>query len=351
VNRHATGSMLPAVFPRGGTVHIRLTFDADEGGRHVARERITATFLVPTMIYRMLERPAISDSEVDTLRLVIYGAAAMSADRLDQGLRRWGRIFMQLYGQVEAPNTICTLRVADHVPGCTTRLSSCGKPALAIDVGLFDERGVPVPDNAPGEICVRGPLVMDGYLDDPAATMEAFRDGWLRTGDIATRDGDGFLRIVDRRKDMIVSGGFNIFAGDVELALNTHPLVSECAVIGVPDDTWGEAVAAYVVPAGGAVDPAVLIAMCVRPKGAPGHQSRSISSMRCHSPHWARRTRRHSGACTGLRVSAPCTNAPFKQRFRRTHGRRPTNHPPRDRPTARGPRRSEAVRVVQRQGP
>jgi acyl-CoA synthetase (AMP-forming)/AMP-acid ligase II len=176
----------------------------------------------------------------------------MSAERLDEGLRRWGQVFMQLYGQVEAPNTICTLRIADHVQGAMERLSSCGRPALAIDVTLLDDDGHSVADGQPGEICVRGPLVMDGYLDDPAATRESVRDGWLRTGDIAVRDGDGFLRIIDRRKDMIVSGGFNIYAGEVEQALNTHPSVRECAVIGVPDDTWGEAVTAYVVLTGDA---------------------------------------------------------------------------------------------------
>jgi fatty-acyl-CoA synthase len=254
---HATGSIVPAVLLRGGCVHVRPGFDVEDVYRQVAAERITATFLVPTMIYRLLERPR-ADGEIASLRLAIYGASAMSATRLADGIRRWGPVFMQLYGQVEAPNTISVLRIAEHHVGDPSRLASCGRPTLHVDVSLMTPDGQPVPDGTVGEICVRGPLLMDGYLDDPAATAAAFRDGWLRTGDVAVRDPDGFLTIVDRIKDMIVSGGFNIFAGDVERALNDHPGVRECAVIGVPDDVWGEAVMAYVVPA--AAEPAATTA-------------------------------------------------------------------------------------------
>jgi fatty-acyl-CoA synthase len=245
---HATGSIVPAVLLRGGCVHVRPGFDVEDVYRQVAVERITATFLVPTMIYRLLDRPPV-DGELASLRLAIYGASAMSAARLAEGIRRWGPVFMQLYGQVEAPNTISVLRIAEHDVADPGRLASCGRPTLNVNVALMTPDGRPVPDGAVGEICVSGPLLMDGYLDEPAATAAAFRDGWLRTGDVAVRDPDGFLTIVDRIKDMIVSGGFNIFAGDVERALNDHPGVRECAVIGVPDDVWGEAVMAYVVPA------------------------------------------------------------------------------------------------------
>jgi fatty-acyl-CoA synthase len=245
---HATGSIAAAVLLRGGCVHVRPGFDVEDVYRQVAAEQITATFLVPTMIYRLLDRPR-ADGELASLRLAIYGASAMSATRLAEGIRRWGPVFMQLYGQVEAPNTISVLRIAEHDVGDPSRLASCGRPTLNVDVALMTPDGQPVPDGTVGEICVSGPLLMDGYLDDPVATAAAFRDGWLRTGDMAVRDPDGFLTIVDRIKDMIVSGGFNIFAGDVERALNGHPGVRECAVIGVPDDLWGESVLAYVVPA------------------------------------------------------------------------------------------------------
>lgn len=255
---HATGSMVPAVLLRGGSVHVRAGFDVDDVHRQVVAEDITATFLVPTMIYRLLERPAADDADLTSLKLIIYGAAAMSATRLAEGIARWGLIFMQLYGQVEAPNTICTLRIAEHKADDLARLASCGRPTMHVEVALMDFDGIRVPVGEAGEICVRGPLLMDGYLDDPAATKAAMRDGWLRTGDMAVSDADGYLTIVDRIKDMIVTGGFNIFAGDVERALAVHALVRDCAVIGVPDDVWGEAVFAYVVATVPDLDAAVL---------------------------------------------------------------------------------------------
>ncbi|GLW99339.1 AMP-binding protein [Microtetraspora sp. NBRC 16547] len=271
---HATGSMVPAVLLRGGCVHIRAGFDPMAVVKQIRREKITSTFLVPTMLYRLIDLPSSVDADLASLRHVMYGAAPMSPGRLAEAIRRWGTIFNQLYGQVEAPNTIATLHVADHrldVPG---RLASCGRPTLANEVRLMDENGYPVPSGMPGEICVRGPLVMDGYLDDPDATRDAFRDGWLRTGDMATSDADGFLTIVDRRKDVIVSGGFNIFAGDVERSLAMHPAVSEAAVIGTPDDLWGEAVTAYVVLREPALDPRELVAHVRADRGsawAPKH--------------------------------------------------------------------------------
>lgn len=246
---HATGSIVPAVLLRGGSVHVRAGFDVDDVHRQLIAERITATFLVPTMIYRLLERSSSDDADLAGLRLIIYGAAAISAVRLAEGILRWGPIFMQLYGQVEAPNTICTLKISEHRADDLARLASCGRPTMNVEVALMDAVGTRVPLGEPGEICVRGPLLMDGYLDDPVATSAAIRDGWLRTGDMAISNADGFLTIVDRIKDMIVTGGFNIFAGDVERALTAHPLVRDCAVIGVPDDVWGEAVLAYVIPA------------------------------------------------------------------------------------------------------
>lgn len=244
---HATGSIVPAVLLRGGCVHVRPGFDVNDVYQQVAAEGITATFLVPTMIYRLLEHPR-TDGELESLRVVIYGASAMSATRLAEAIGRWGPLFMQLYGQVEAPNTISVLRIAEHDVTDLQRLASCGRPTLNVEVALLAPDGTPVPTGEVGEICVRGPLLMDGYLEDPAATAAALRDGWLHTGDMALADANGFLTIVDRLKDMIVSGGFNIFAGDVERALNDHAAVRECAVIGVPDDNWGEAVVAYIVP-------------------------------------------------------------------------------------------------------
>jgi fatty-acyl-CoA synthase len=244
---HATGLMTIPVLLRGGTVHIHAGFDTEAVRTTISAERITATFLVPTMIYRLLNEPEPVEGSLGELELVIYGASAISPKRLAEALNRWGQIFMQLYGQVEAPNCITVLRTADHAIDDLERLASCGKATSMVDLQIIDDSGTVLGSGESGELCVRGPLVMDGYLDDPGNTAEAFRDGWLRTGDIGFRDSDGFVHIMDRRKDLIVSGGFNIFAGDVERALNTHPGVRESAVIGIPDDHWGEAVVAYVV--------------------------------------------------------------------------------------------------------
>jgi len=152
----------------------------------------------------------------------------------------------QFYGQAEAPMVLTYFRKGDHDPADLNRLASCGRPSPWVRLELHDAAGNEVPDGEPGEICVQGPLVMDGYRD-PELTAEAFRGGWLHTGDVAVRDPDGFLRIVDRTKDMIVSGGFNIYPRDIETIIAQNPAVAEVAVIGVPDDKWGEAVKAVVV--------------------------------------------------------------------------------------------------------
>ncbi|RYG23562.1 MAG: acyl-CoA synthetase, partial [Burkholderiales bacterium] len=179
-----------------------------------------------------------------------------------------GQIFFQFYGQSEAPLAITVLRKAEHLVDDPLRLASCGKPHPYVHCTLLDDDCNPVPDGEPGEICVRGPQVMAGYLDKPAETAEAFKGGWLHTGDIAVRNPDGYLRIVDRKKDMIVSGGFNVFAREVENVISKHAAVAQVAVIGVPDPKWGEAVTAVVVKALGAdVEPEVLIAMVREEKG------------------------------------------------------------------------------------
>jgi fatty-acyl-CoA synthase len=156
-------------------------------------------------------------------------------------------VFFQFYGQAEAPMTVTVLRKAEHDVNDLRRLASCGRPAPWIRVELLDADNTPVPDGEPGEICVRGPIVFDGYRDQPELTAETFAGGWLHTGDVAVRDPDGFLRIVDLKKDMIVSGGFNIYPREVEDVIATHPAVSQVAVIGAPHAKWGEAVMALVV--------------------------------------------------------------------------------------------------------
>ena len=273
---HATGSMVTAVLLRGGTVYIRPRFDVEDLLATVERERATATFLVPTMIYRVLDHPKTSGTDLSSLQLVIYGASPISPVRLNEALHRFGRIFMQLYGQIEAPNTITALPVADHVLDDLRRLASCGRPLAGLRVALLDSEDQEVEPGRIGEVCVRGPLLMDGYIDQPDATAEALRGGWLHTGDLGVIDKDGYLTLVDRAKDMIVTGGFNVYPREVEDILAGHPSVAAAAVIGVPDDDWGEAVAAYVVPSpGGVVDEDELRGL-VRARKGPVHTPKSI---------------------------------------------------------------------------
>jgi fatty-acyl-CoA synthase len=165
--------------------------------------------------------------------------------------------------------TITVLRKAEHDVNDWKRLASCGRPVPWVRVELLDSNQCPVPDGEPGEICVQGPLVMDGYREDPEQTAEALRGGWLHTGDVAVRDPGGFLRIVDRTKDMIVSGGFNIYPREIEDIIGEHPAVSQVAVIGVPHAQWGEAVKALVVTRPGkTARPEELIAMVSAHKGS-----------------------------------------------------------------------------------
>jgi fatty-acyl-CoA synthase len=164
---------------------------------------------------------------------------------------------------------ITIFRKHEHDPDDLQRLASCGRPTPWVRVALLDSEGNPVPDGEPGEICVRGPLVMDGYRDNDELTAETFRGGWHHTGDVAVRDPGGFLRIVDRTKDMIVTGGFNVYPREIEDIIAEHPAVSQCAVIGVPHPKWGEAVKAFVVlKPGESVDEADLIAPVAERKGS-----------------------------------------------------------------------------------
>jgi fatty-acyl-CoA synthase len=178
--------------------------------------------------------------------LLLYGASPMAPSRLAEALERIGPVFSQLYGQSEC-YPIAALPRADHDPARPELLTACGFATAASQVALLDEDGQEVPPGEPGEICVRSPIVMRGYWKQPEATEEAFAHGWLHTGDVARQDGQGRLYIVDRKKDMVVTGGFNVYPREVEDVLATHPAVALAAVVGVPDARWGEAVKAYVV--------------------------------------------------------------------------------------------------------
>lgn len=243
---HAGGAMFMPALLRGGTFLILPKFDPLQVLETIERERINCIMLVPTMIYALLDHPRFAEFDLSSLETVFYGASAMNPVRLREAIERVGPVFAQFYGQAEAPMVLTYFRKADHDVNDLRRLASCGLPSPYVRLELLDAEMNPVADGEPGEICVQGPLVMEGYRDADL-TADAFRGGWLHTGDVAVRDPDGFLRIVDRTKDMIVSGGFNIYPRDIETIMAEHPAVAEVAVIGVPHEKWGEAVMACVV--------------------------------------------------------------------------------------------------------
>jgi len=273
---HAAGTFVVPTLVRGGTFITMPAFDPAHFRELVAEHGATATFMVPSIIYRLLDLPQAGDGQLRSLETIIYGASPMSPPRMLEALDRFGPIFNQLYAQSEAPNTVCVLRKEDHDPGRPHLLASCGQPMVGIQVQLQDEGGAEVPTGEVGEICVRGRLVMNGYWKRPEQTAEALRGGWLHTTDLARRDDDNYFYIVDRRKDMIISGGFNVYPREVEDVLAAHPAVAVAAVIGVPDETWGEAVRAIVVLRPGAsADADELMALVRRSKG-PVHTPKSI---------------------------------------------------------------------------
>ena len=257
---HAAGVLCFPVLALGGEVVIMRTPDVGGFLALVERHEVTHTFLPPTLIYMVLGHEALDTTDLSSLQCFWYGAAPMSAARLEEALTRIGPVMAQLFGQTEAPMMISMMPPADHVDAdgspVRERLSSAGRPAPLVQVAVLDEDGREVPGGERGEIGVRGSLVMAGYYKNAEATAEAGRHGWHHTGDIGFLDADGFLHIVDRAKDMIISGGFNVYSTEVEQALLAHPDVQDCAVIGVPDDKWGERVVAVVQPyAGRSADP------------------------------------------------------------------------------------------------
>ena len=273
---HATGCMLIPILLRGGSVVLHSAFDVDAFLHDVPAHRITATFLVPTMIYLLLERQRTAKADLSSLETIIYGGAPISPARLAEAVAVFGPVFMQIYSQSEAPNCATVLRRHEHVGADLQRLSSCGRPMAGITVRLLDEQSRPVATGEVGEICFRGPSIMNGYWQRPGETAETLRDGWLHTGDMAYQDSGGFIFIVDRRKDMVVSGGFNVFPREIEDVLTAHPAVAAAAVIGVPDEKWGEAVKAIVVlRPDAAVDSGALIAH-VRARKGPVAAPKSI---------------------------------------------------------------------------
>ncbi|MFQ3451931.1 AMP-binding protein [Bradyrhizobium sp. UFLA01-814] len=272
---HVAGTKVLPTLIRGGTVHMLKGFDPEAVFTTIAREKINFTLFVPTMIYVMLDHPALDKTDLSSLELLLYGASAMSPSRLVEGIERIGPVFSQLYGQTEC-YPVSVLRKADHDPKTPELFLSCGFPITACQVKILDQDDQEVATGEAGEICVRATHVMAEYWKRPDITAETLKSGWLHTGDIARKDERGYMFILDRKKDMIVSGGFNIFPREVEDVLSQHADVAMVAVVGVPDDKWGEAVTAVVVAREGAVPDADELIGLVKAKKGSAHAPKQI---------------------------------------------------------------------------
>ncbi|MBJ7337568.1 AMP-binding protein [Mycolicibacterium sp.] len=239
---HFSQIFVMPTFVRGGTNVMLPGLDVEGLLSSIERHHVTATAVVPTIIYLLLDHPRRNDFDLSSLQTMVYAGAPIAPERLSEALAVLGPIFIQTYAGTE-PGYISCLRKHEHL---VDRLATAGRPMFAVKVSIQDDEDRPLPVGQTGEICSRQIGQMLSYLD-PRRNSETLRGGWVHTGDIGFLDADGFLSIVDRKKDLVVSGGFNVFPRQVEDVLATHPAVAHTAVIGVPHEKWGEAVLAVVV--------------------------------------------------------------------------------------------------------
>jgi fatty-acyl-CoA synthase len=242
---HAGGSFLQAALVRGAHTFV-IPFDPVGVLECIEANRITWTFAVPTMIYRLLDSPDLGKRDVSSIRTIVYGAAPITAQRLSSALAAFGPVFVQLYGQSEAPNWGTRLSKEDHVTGGEI-LASCGRATLMTEIMVAGRLGEPLATGEVGEICIKAPYTLERYHDNPEATREKFAGEWIRSGDLGSMDENGYVYLKDRAADMIISGGMNVYSAEVENVLQRCPGVAEVAVIGIPHPDWGEAVHALVV--------------------------------------------------------------------------------------------------------
>lgn len=247
---HSAGLFLHAGLLKGAIHYIERGFNPKLVLERLEKDRVTFTFMVPTMIYRVMDQIENRDYDFASLKTIVYGAAPITVSRLKQGLELFGPVFTQFYGQTEAPNFITRLKKSDHTVSeeGIKRLRSCGRPVLMSQVKIVDEDRNEVPAGIEGEIIVKTPYNMIEYHKQSEKTTETLQQGWLHTGDVGMKDEDGYIYLYDRKKDMIISGGMNVYSTEVENAIQRHPGVNQVAVIGVPHSDWGEAVMAIIVP-------------------------------------------------------------------------------------------------------
>jgi acyl-CoA synthetase (AMP-forming)/AMP-acid ligase II len=248
---HASGHNALAFTMKGCTQVLlsRSGFDVEKFLEWVPKYKVNAVFMVPTMIKMVVDHPKAKEVDLSSLSCVLYGGAPMYVEDLREAVDLMGPVFVQLFAQTESPMIGTILRAQEHqLDGpFAHRLASCGRPRSGVQIRILDDDDRPVPAGQRGEICIRGASVMKGYWERPEATAQTLRGGWLHTGDVGTMDEYGYVYILDRTKDMVISGGLNIYPREIEEVLLTHPAVSEACVFGVPDERWGEALTAHVV--------------------------------------------------------------------------------------------------------
>ena len=266
---HAAGAVIFPVLAAGGVNVIHDGVVARDVLDSIERNRVTRLFLPPTAIYSLLDDPSVRGRDYSSLRYFLYAAAPMSVARLRESIEVFGPVMTQCYGQAELPMMLTFLSAEEHAeaiadPDLAGRLGSCGRSSLVAHVATMSDAGDLMGRGELGEIVARSSLRMSGYFDEPAQTAALERPGgWQATGDIGYIDKSGYVYIVDRKRDMIISGGFNVYPSEVEQVIWSHPAVRDCAVIGLPDDKWGERVTAVVeLKPGSAFDSDELVARC-----------------------------------------------------------------------------------------
>jgi acyl-CoA synthetase (AMP-forming)/AMP-acid ligase II len=244
---HASGCFVLPYWLKGACSAVLARFEPSEFLDAIVRWRATSIHVVPTMLAMLLAHPEIENADMSSVRTIIYGASPMPLPVIKRGLELWGPRFVQYYGQTEAPLFITRLDKEDHA-GPERRLLACGRPSVDCEIRLIDDKGNDAAPGEQGEIALRAPFAMKGYFNAPDLNAAMFVEGgWLRTRDVGRFDEAGYLYLVDRTSDMIITGGYNVYPREVEDALMAHSAVLECAVVGAPDEKWVEAVTAFVV--------------------------------------------------------------------------------------------------------
>lgn len=306
---HASGMQLVPALCSGTTIRLFSGFAPDRFLADMRAERVSHTFLVPTMINMLLAELEGQYRPLPDLQRLGYGAAPMAPARILQAMDVFGPVLSQGYGAGETTSGVCGLTVEDHLHARAARperLASCGRPLLECDVQILDDAGQPVALGEVGEIVVGGEDVFAGYWRAPELTAEVLKDGRYHTGDLARLDEEGFVYIVDRKKDMVISGGFNVYPSEVEAVLYQHAAVAEACVFAVPDDKWGESVAAHVVlKPGQTADARALDAFCAerlagfkRPRhlefvaALEKNSNGKVARKAIQAPYWAHHARK-----------------------------------------------------------